>query len=174
MTSQELADAIQNGLDQEWTERPFGETHLKTKRFSKVSIDRLDPNYDQPRDQDAWYSAVLKREILDTQGVFEPILVEPIQDGDEDIDYGSCRLLIVDGHRRYENTRRILDDLKNHESADLEKWQEDYDRFAYLNVEIIEKPLTLVDRLVVMALERISKDPGSSPGGGMCFPTFLY
>lgn len=108
-------------------ERRLGRTILKTYRTT-VDIDSLVPNEKQPRlgpkkDEE------LQRQIEANEGIFEPLLVEPHPDLP-----GKFR--IIDGDRRWTNSRVLVDDYKkNH--------------FRQIPVEVTDRPLTDEERLRV-------------------------
>ncbi len=108
-------------------ERRLGRTILKTYRTT-VDIDSLVPNEKQPRlgpkkDEE------LQRQIEANEGIFEPLLVEPHPELP-----GKFR--IIDGDRRWTNSRVLVDDYKkNH--------------FRQIPVEVTDRPLTDEERLRV-------------------------
>ncbi len=108
-------------------ERRLGRTILKTYRTT-LDIDSLVPNEKQPRlgpkkDEE------LQRQIEANEGIFEPLLVEPHPDLP-----GKFR--IIDGDRRWTNSRVLVDDYKkNH--------------FRQIPVEVTDRPLTDEERLRV-------------------------
>jgi ParB family chromosome partitioning protein len=129
-------------IDKGWVSRPFGRDVLYTRRLEKVPHGELVPDPEQPR-QGRWESSQLERQIVEAGGVFEPLLVEPIGDG------SGAKYKIIDGHRRWTNTGRILKDLEaKRKKADTEEaWQTEYDKYNLLNVEVTSRPLTLHERL---------------------------
>jgi ParB family transcriptional regulator, chromosome partitioning protein len=117
----------QNDAAQAWQERRLGRTILKTYRTT-VDIDSLLPNDKQPRvgpkkDEE------LQRQIEANDGIFEPLLVEPHPDLP-----GKFR--IIDGDRRWTNSRVLVDDYKKNQ-------------FREIPVEITNRPLTDEERLRV-------------------------
>jgi ParB family chromosome partitioning protein len=124
-----------------WIARPFGRDMLYTKRIEKVLFEDLVPNAEQPR-EGRWESDELKREIEDAEGVFEPLLVEPYPELEG-------KYLIIDGHRRWTNVQRILNDLEERKDSypTEEDWQRQYDKFHLLNIEVTHKPLSTPERL---------------------------
>jgi ParB family transcriptional regulator, chromosome partitioning protein len=110
-----------------WQERRLGRTILKTYRTT-LDIDSLLPNEKQPR-LGPKKDAELQRQIEGNEGIFEPLLVEPHPDLP-----GKFR--IIDGDRRWTNSRVLVDDYKkNH--------------FRQIPVEITDRPLTDEERLRV-------------------------
>ena len=108
-------------------ERRLGRTILNTYRTT-VDIDELLPNEKQPRlgpkkDEE------LQRQIEANEGIFEPLLVEPHPDLP-----GKYR--IIDGDRRWTNSKVLVDDYKKNE-------------FRRIPVEITDRPLTDEERLRV-------------------------
>jgi ParB family chromosome partitioning protein len=117
------SDAAQHVLQ----ERRLGRTILKTYRTT-VDIDSLVPNEKQPRlgpkkDEE------LQRQIEANEGIFEPLLVEPHPDLP-----GKFR--IIDGDRRWTNSRVLVDDYKKNQ-------------FRQIPVEVTDRPLTDEERLRV-------------------------
>lgn len=117
------SDAAQQVLQ----ERRLGRTILKTYRTT-VDIDSLVPNDKQPRlgpkkDEE------LQRQIEANEGIFEPLLVEPHPDLP-----GKFR--IIDGDRRWTNSRVLVDDYKKNQ-------------FRQIPVEVTDRPLTDEERLRV-------------------------
>ncbi len=121
-------ELVQNGDAQpQWNERRLGRTVLKTYRTT-LDVDDLLPNDKQPRlgpkkDEE------LQRQIEANEGVFEPLLVEPHPNHP-----GKFR--IIDGDRRWTNSRVLVDDYKK-------------DQFRKIPVEITDRPLTEEERLRV-------------------------
>ncbi len=108
-------------------ERRLGRTILKTYRTT-VDIDSLVPNEKQPRlgpkkDEE------LQRQIEANEGIFEPLLVEPHPELP-----GKFR--IIDGDRRWTNSRVLVDDYKKNQ-------------FRQIPVEVTDRPLTDEERLRV-------------------------
>lgn len=130
-------------IEKGWVSRPFGRDVLYTRRLEKVAHGDLLTNPEQPR-QGRWDSTQLERQILEAGGVFEPLLVEPLSHGE-----GGAKYLIIDGHRRWTNTGRILKDLeaKRKKAESPEAWQREYDKYNLLNIEVTNRPLSLHERL---------------------------
>jgi ParB family chromosome partitioning protein len=126
-------------LEKGWISRPFGRDVLHTNRIEKLAHEDFVPNPDQPR-QGRWESDELMRQIQEAGGVFEPLLVEPDEEG---------KYRIIDGHRRWVNVRRILDDLESRrDKFDSEDdWRREYDRYRLLNAEVTHRPLNVHERL---------------------------
>jgi ParB family transcriptional regulator, chromosome partitioning protein len=116
-------DAVQPG----WQERRLGRTILKTYRTS-LDIDDLLPNEKQPR-QGPKKDEELQRQIEANEGIFEPLLVEPHPDHSE-------KFRIIDGDRRWENSRVLVNDYKKI-------------HFRKIPVEITDHTLTDEERLRV-------------------------
>jgi ParB family chromosome partitioning protein len=119
----EKDQVAQSGLQ----ERRLGRTVLQTYRTT-VDIDDLLPNEKQPRlgpkkDEE------LQRQIEANEGIFEPLLVEP-----HPALPGKFR--IIDGDRRWTNSRVLVDDYKKNQ-------------FRKIPVEITDRPLTDEERLRV-------------------------
>ena len=116
-----------DGAQSRLQERRLGRTILNTYRTT-VDIDELLPNEKQPRlgpkkDEE------LQRQIEANEGIFEPLLVEPHPDLP-----GKYR--IIDGDRRWTNSKVLVDDYKKNE-------------FRRIPVEITDRPLTDEERLRV-------------------------
>jgi ParB family chromosome partitioning protein len=142
-------------IDNGWVSRPFGRDVLYTRRLEKVPHGDLLTNPEQPR-QGRWESTQLERQILEAGGVFEPLLVEPTLEG-----HGGAKYRIIDGHRRWTNTGRILKDLegKRKKAESDEAWQREYDKYNLLNIEVTNRPLTLHERLRIWVhIHRQRKD----------------
>src|SRR5467141_566 len=108
-------------------ERPLGRTVLRTYR-TKVDIDDVVPNEKQPR-MGPKEDEELQRQIEANEGIFEPLLVEPHPDLP-----GKFR--IIDGDRRWTNSRVLVDDYKKNQ-------------FRQIPVEVTDRPLTDEERLRV-------------------------
>jgi ParB family chromosome partitioning protein len=108
-------------------ERRLGRTILKTYRTT-VDIDSLVPNEKQPR-LGPKKDDELQRQIEANEGIFEPLLVEPHPDLP-----GKFR--IIDGDRRWTNSRVLVDDYKKNQ-------------FRQIPVEVTDRPLTDEERLRV-------------------------
>jgi ParB family transcriptional regulator, chromosome partitioning protein len=116
-------DAAQSSFQ----ERRLGRTILKTY-LTNLDIDEILPNEKQPRlgpkkDEE------LQRQIEANEGIFQPLLVEPHPDLP-----GKYR--IIDGDRRWTNSKVLVDDYKKNE-------------FRKIPVEITDRPLTDEERLRV-------------------------
>ena len=109
-------------------ERRLGPQLLRTYR-EKVTLSQLRPNEQQPRPDWDVPDERLQMEIMANRGLWEPILVEPIEGADGEF-------LIVDGHRRYRNCRALV------EAAG----QKDYE---IVPVEVLERQLTPAERMMV-------------------------
>ncbi len=126
-----------------WMARPFGRDMLHTQRLENVPFEQIVPNPDQPR-EGRWESDELKREIEDAGGVFEPLLVEPHPELEG-------KYLIIDGHRRWTNVARILNELDERRDtypSDAD-WRAEYDKYNLLNLEVTHKTLSTPERLRV-------------------------
>lgn len=119
----ETNDAAQIG----WHERRLGRTILKTHRTT-LDIDDVLPNEKQPR-QGPKKDEELQRQIEANEGIFEPLLVEPHPDH-------SGKFRIIDGDRRWENSRVLVNDYKK-------------EHFRKIPVEITDHTLTDEERLRV-------------------------
>src|SRR5579864_6209956 len=86
-----------------WQERRLGRTLLKTYRTT-VDLYDVVPNTSQPR-MGPKEDPELQRQIEANEGVFEPLLVEPHPDHE-----GKYR--IIDGDRRWTNSRVLVDSQK--------------------------------------------------------------
>ena len=110
-----------------WQERRLGRTLLRTYRTT-VSIDDVFPNDSQPR-MGPKEDAELQRQIEANQGVFEPLLLEPHPEIDE-------KYRIIDGDRRWTNSRILVDVQKKSE-------------YRMVPAEITNRTLTEDERLRV-------------------------
>ncbi len=110
-----------------WQERRLGRTVLKTYRTT-VDIDDVLPNDNQPR-MGPKEDAELQRQIEANEGIFEPLLLEPHPEHD-----GKYR--IIDGDRRWTNSRILVDSQKKTE-------------FRSMPAEVTDRPLTEDERLRV-------------------------
>lgn len=120
-----------------YQERRLGRTVLKTYRDTVDLYDIL-PNEKQPR-RGPKRDPELQRQIEANEGIFEPLLLEPHPD-----QRGKFR--IIDGDRRWENSRVLVEDQK----------KEDYRRIP---VEITDHTLTDEERLRVwIYIHRQRKD----------------
>src|SRR6266536_4031819 len=108
-------------------ERRLGRTILKTYRTT-VDLDDVLPNPNQPR-LGPKEDPELQRQIEANEGIFEPLLLEPHPDLP-----GKFR--IIDGDRRWKNSRVLVDDYKK-------------SQFRQIPVEVTDRPLTDEERLRV-------------------------
>jgi ParB family transcriptional regulator, chromosome partitioning protein len=107
-------------------ERPLGGTVLRTYR-TKADIDDLVPNTAQPR-RGPKEDEELQRQIKDNDGVFEPLLVEPHPDG-------SDRFRIIDGERRWTNSKVLVEKGKS--------------QYRQVPIEVTDRTLSDEERLRV-------------------------
>ncbi len=91
-------------------ERRLDRTVLRTYR-TKTDIDNIVPNDKQPR-QGPKVDEELQRQIEANGGLFEPLLVEPHPDIP-----GKFR--IIDGDRRWTNSRELVEQGKCFSSVDI-------------------------------------------------------
>jgi len=108
-------------------ERRLGRTILKTYRTT-VDIDDLVPNDKQPR-MGPKKDEELQRQIEANEGIFEPLLVEPHPELPK-------KFRIIDGDRRWTNSRVLVDDYKK-------------TQYRSIPVEITDRPLTDEERFRV-------------------------
>ncbi len=108
-------------------ERRLGRTILHTYRTT-LDIDDILPNDQQPR-LGPKEDAELQRQIEANEGIFEPLLVEPHPDHQD-------KFRIIDGDRRWTNSRVLVDDHKK-------------DHFRTIPVEVTDRTLTDDERLRV-------------------------
>jgi ParB family chromosome partitioning protein len=87
----------------DWQERRLGRTVLRTRRAT-VDIDDVVPNDKQPR-VGPKEDPELQRQIEANEGIFEPLLLEPHPALPE-------KFRIIDGDRRWTNSRVLVDDNK--------------------------------------------------------------
>jgi ParB family chromosome partitioning protein len=87
----------------DWQERRLGRTVLRTRRAT-VDIDEVVPNDKQPR-VGPKEDPELQRQIEANEGIFEPLLLEPHPSVP-----GKFR--IIDGDRRWTNSKVLVDDNK--------------------------------------------------------------
>jgi ParB family chromosome partitioning protein len=108
--------------------RKLGPSEFTTTRM-KVSLFNLRPNNGQPRQDWDTPDEELQRQIIANGGLWEPILVEPIPGSDEEFQ-------IVDGHRRWFNSKQLVEvqGLKEYEIVPVEK---------------IDKPMAPIERVTV-------------------------
>src|SRR5947208_5860009 len=115
-------------MDQKnWQERRLGRTILRTYRAT-LDIDDILPNTSQPR-MGPKEDPELQRQIEANEGVFEPLLVEPHPDLE-----GKYR--IIDGDRRWTNSRVLVDSQKK-------------EQFRTIPSEITDRTLTDDERIRV-------------------------
>lgn len=103
MTDAALTDVALNEAPFAWQERKLGRTILKTRR-AVVDIDDVVPNEKQPRSGPK-EDLELQRQIEANEGIFEPLLLEP-----HPTIGGKFR--IIDGDRRWTNSKVLVDELK--------------------------------------------------------------
>jgi ParB family chromosome partitioning protein len=105
--------------------RKLGASEFITKR-TRINLRKLRPNNDQPRHDWDLPDEELQRQIIANGGLWEPILVEPIPGTDE--------YQIVDGHRRWFNSKLLVENRKLTE-------------FEIVPVEMINKPMQPIERI---------------------------
>src|SRR5437867_4637521 len=110
-----------------WQERRLGRTILRTYRAT-LDIDDILPNTSQPR-MGPKEDPELQRQIEANEGVFEPLLVEPHPDL-------TGKYRIIDGDRRWTNSRVLVDSQKK-------------DQFRAIPSEITDRTLTDDERIRV-------------------------
>lgn len=110
-----------------WQERRLGRTILRTYR-ANLDLDDLLPNTSQPR-LGPKEDPELQRQIEANEGVFEPLLVEPHPDLES-------KYRIIDGDRRWTNSRVLVDSQKK-------------DQFRTIPAEITDRTLTDDERIRV-------------------------
>src|SRR6266567_2643755 len=86
-----------------WQERRLGRTIVKTRR-AIVDLDDVLPNDKQPRIGPK-EDPELQRQIEANEGIFEPLLLEPHPTLD-------AKFRIIDGDRRWSNSKVLVDQLK--------------------------------------------------------------
>ena len=82
-------------------ERRIGQTVLNSYRDT-VDLYEVVPNENQPR-MGSLEDTELRRQIEGNGGIFEPLLVEPHPNK-------RMKYRIIDGHRRWENSRILVED----------------------------------------------------------------
>ena len=93
-----------------WQERRLGRTVVKTRR-AVVDLDDVLPNDKQPRIGPK-EDPELQRQIEANEGIFEPLLLEPHPTlGD--------KFRIIDGDRRWSNSKVLVDQLKKSQYRQL-------------------------------------------------------
>src|SRR6202158_4346009 len=110
-----------------WQERRLGRTVLRTYR-DNVDLDDVVPHPNHPP-MVPKVDPELQKKIEANEGIFEPLLLEPHPDIPNNV-------LIIDGDRRWENSRILVEDQK----------KEEYRR---LPVEVTDRTLTDEERLRV-------------------------
>src|SRR5256886_17189037 len=118
---------IQPTDQKNWQERRLGRTILRTHRDT-LDIDDILPNTSQPR-MGPKEDPELQRQIEANEGVFEPLLVEPHPDL-------AGKYRIIDGDRRWTNSRVLVDSQKKNQ-------------FRTIPSEITDRPLTDDERIRV-------------------------
>lgn len=107
------------------TKRKLGPSEFMTTR-TRMSLYKLRPNNEQPRQDWDVPDDELQRQIIANGGLWEPILIEPIPDSDE--------YQIIDGHRRWYNSKQLVEVQKLSEYEDVP-------------VEITDKPMKPIERV---------------------------
>jgi ParB family transcriptional regulator, chromosome partitioning protein len=110
-----------------WNERRLGRTVLRTYRDS-ADLYKLLPNDKQPR-MGPKEDPELQRQIEANEGVFEPLLVEPHPEHPD-------KLRIIDGDRRWSNSKVLVESQKK-------------DQYKTLQVEVTDRTLTDEERFRV-------------------------
>lgn len=105
--------------------RKLGPSEFTTTR-TKISLFKLRPNTEQPRRDWNIPDEELQRQIIANGGLWEPILVEPMAEGDE--------YQIIDGHRRWFNSKQLVE---------IQKMSE----YEIVPAEITDKPLKPIERV---------------------------
>src|SRR6266404_6691571 len=118
---------IQSVDQKNWQERRLGRTILRTYRAT-LDIDDILPNTSQPR-MGPKEDPELQRQIEANEGVFEPLLVEPHPDLKD-------KYRIIDGDRRWTNSRVLVDSQKK-------------DQFRTIPSEITDRTLSDDERIRV-------------------------
>lgn len=114
-------------VTRQYQERRLGRTLLRTYR-DYVDLDALVPNDDQPR-RGPKEDPELQKQIQANEGIFEPLLVEP-----HPTLKGKFR--IIDGDRRWTNSKVLVEESKNHQ-------------YRKVPVEVTDRTLTNEERLRV-------------------------
>jgi len=91
-----------------------------------MSLFKLRPNNEQPRQDWDVPDEELQRQIIANGGLWEPILVEPMPGSDE--------FQIIDGHRRWFNSKQLVE---------VQKLTE----YEIVPVEITDKPMKPIERV---------------------------
>jgi ParB family transcriptional regulator, chromosome partitioning protein len=110
-----------------WQERRLGRTLLRTYRDT-VDLYDVFPNDRQPR-RGPKQDPELQRQIEANEGIFEPLLLEPHPENRD-------KLRIIDGDRRWENSKTLVEVHKK-------------EQYRLLPAEITDKTLTDEERLRV-------------------------
>ena len=108
-------------------ERRIGHTVLSSYRDT-VDLYEVIPNEKQPR-MGSLEDTELRRQIEGNGGIFEPLLVEPHPNE-------RMKFRIIDGHRRWENSRILVEDQEK-------------TKFARIPVDIVDRTLEEEERLRV-------------------------
>lgn len=111
----------------QWQERRLGRTILRTSRDTRDLYDIV-PNARQPR-MGPKEDLELQRQIEANEGIFEPLLVEPHPDLEG-------KLRIIDGDRRWTNSKVLVETQKKEE-------------YRKIPVEVTDRTLTDDERLRV-------------------------
>src|SRR6266545_6530610 len=105
-----MALSLVEATQRPWQERRLGRTILKTYRDTLDLYDIL-PNNNQPR-KTPKEDPELQRQIEANEGIFEPLLLEPHPTlGD--------KFRIIDGDRRWSNSKVLVDQLKKSQYRQL-------------------------------------------------------
>ena len=110
-----------------WQERRLGRTLLRTYRDT-VDLYDVFPNDRQPR-RGPKQDPELQRQIEANEGIFEPLLLEPHPENRD-------KFRIIDGDRRWENSKTLVEVQKK-------------EQYRQLPAEITDKTLTDEERLRV-------------------------
>src|SRR5678816_2135756 len=110
-----------------WQERRLGRTIVRTRR-AIVDLDDVLPNEKQPRIGPK-EDPELQRQIEANEGIFEPLLLEPHPTLDD-------KFRIIDGDRRWSNSKVLVDQLKK-------------SQYRQLPAEITDHTLEVEERLRV-------------------------
>lgn len=114
-------------ITRHWNERRLGRTILRTYHDT-ADLYRLLPNDKQPR-MGPKEDPELQRQIEANEGIFEPLLVEPHPEYPD-------KLRIIDGDRRWTNSRVLVESQKK-------------DQYKTVPVEITDRTLTDEERFRV-------------------------
>jgi ParB family chromosome partitioning protein len=110
-----------------WNERRLGRTILRTYR-DEIDVYQLVPNDKQPR-MGPKEDPELQRQIEANEGIFEPLLAEPHPEFPD-------RFRIIDGDRRWTNSKILVDSQKK-------------EQYRKIPVEITDRTLTDEERFRV-------------------------